>query len=212
MPLRLDCKKHLTSRSDRVKAVDIHPERPWVLSALYSGQVVIWDHDTQTQVKSFQVTELPVRSAKFVVRKQWFVTSSDDMYVRCFNYNTMEKIKEFEAHTDYIRYLEVHPSLPYLLSASDDMQIKLWDWDKDWACTQTFESHAHYVMMVRFNPKDPNVFASASLDRSIKVWGVGAATPHFSLEGHERGVNCIDYYPGQLHAKLNSKKRLSVNN
>lgn len=25
---------------------------------------------------------------------------------------------------------------------------------------------------------------------------VGARSPHFSLEGHEKGVNCIDYYPG----------------
>lgn len=32
--------------------------------------------------------------------------------------------------------------------------------------------------------------------RSVKVWGLGAPTPHFSLEGHERGVNGIDYYPG----------------
>ena len=29
-----------------------------------------------------------MRCAKFVVRKQWFVASPDDMLVRCFNYNT----------------------------------------------------------------------------------------------------------------------------
>jgi coatomer subunit beta' len=34
------------------------------------------------------------------------------------------------------------------------------------------------------------------LDRSIKVWSFSSPTPNFSLEGHERGVNCIDYYPG----------------
>lgn len=28
------------------------------------------------------------------------------------------------------------------------------------------------------------------------MWGLGAPTPHFSLDGHERGVNAIDYYPG----------------
>jgi coatomer subunit beta' len=61
---------------------------------------------------------------------------------------------------------------------------------------QVFEGHAHYVMQVKFNPKDTNTFASASLDRTIKVWGLTSATPYFSLEGHERGVNCIDYYPG----------------
>ena len=31
---------------------------------------------------------------------------------------------------------------------------------------------------------------------TLKVWGLGAQQPHFSLEGHERGVNCLDYYPG----------------
>jgi coatomer subunit beta' len=130
-----------------------------------------------------------------VARKQWFLAASDDMRLRVFNYNTMEKIKEFEAHADYIRSLEVHPSLPYVLSSSDDMCIKLWDWDRGFDCTQIFEGHAHYVMQVKFNPKDTNTFASASLDRSIKVWGLGSHTPHYTLEGHERGVNCVDYYP-----------------
>jgi coatomer subunit beta' len=89
--------------------------------------------------------------------------------VRVFNYNTTERVKSFEAHQDYIRNMAVHPTLPYLLTSSDDMTIRLWDWDKDWACIQTFEGHSHYVMQVEFNPKDTNTFASASLDRTIKV-------------------------------------------
>ena len=44
-----------------------------------------------------------MRTAKFVARKQWVVTGADDMYIRVYNHNTMEKIKSFEAHTDYIR-------------------------------------------------------------------------------------------------------------
>lgn len=50
-------------------------------------------------------------------------------------------------------HVAVHPSLPYVLTCSDDMTIKLWDWDKGWACTQVFEGHSHYVMQVVFNPK-----------------------------------------------------------
>lgn len=194
-PLRLDIKKKLSASSERVKSVDLHSTEPWVLAALYSGNVMIWDYETGGMVKSFEVSELPVRCAKFIVRKQWFLAASDDMRLRVFNYNTMEKIKEFEAHADYIRSLEVHPTLPYVLSSSDDMTIKLWDWDRSFECTQIFEGHAHYVMQVKFNPKDTNTFASASLDRTIKVWGLGSHSPHYTLEGHERGVNCVDYYP-----------------
>lgn len=118
------------------------------------------------------------------------------MQIRVYNYNTMEKVKTFEAHTDYIRSLAIHPTLPLVLSSSDDMFIKLWDWEKGWECTTLFEGHTHYVMQVEFNPKDSNTFASASLDRTVKVWGLNSATPHFSLEGHERGVNCVGYFRG----------------
>ncbi|EQC36489.1 hypothetical protein, variant 1 [Saprolegnia diclina VS20] len=196
MPLRLDIKKKLTSRSERVKSVDLHPTEPWVLTGLYNGSVMLWDYDKQQLVKSFEVSSLPVRNARFIARKQWIVSSSDDLQIRVFNYNTMDKVAAFDAHTDYIRYLEVHPVLPIVLSCADDMTVKMWDWDKNWLCTQVFEGHGHYVMMAKFNPKDTNTFATASLDRTVRVWGLGSSHPHFTLEGHERGVNCVDYYPG----------------
>jgi len=180
-----------------VKCVDFHPTEPWALSALYSGNIFIWDYNTQTLVKQLEVCNLPVRCAKFVTRKQWIATASDDMHIRVFNYNTLEKAHEMEAHSDYIRYIAVHPTMSYILSSSDDMTIKLWDWDKNWQNVQVFEGHAHYVMMCQWNPKDSTIFASCSLDRSIKVWGVsgGNAAAHFTLTGHMKGVNCVEYAP-----------------
>lgn len=46
-----------------------------------------------------------MRAAKFVARKQWVVCGADDFFVRVYNYNTMDKVKAFEAHTDYIRWV-----------------------------------------------------------------------------------------------------------
>uniref|UniRef100_UPI0037E8326A coatomer subunit beta'-like n=1 Tax=Semicossyphus pulcher TaxID=241346 RepID=UPI0037E8326A len=196
MPLRLDIKRKLTARSDRVKSVDLHPTEPWMVVSLYSGTVVVWNHETQTMVKTFELCDLPVRVAKFVARKHWVITGADDMLIRVFNYNTLERVHMFEAHSDYIRCIAVHPTQPYILTSSDDMLIKLWDWDRKWSCSQVFEGHTHYVMEIVINPKDNNQFASASLDRTIKVWQLGSKTPNFTLEGHEKGVNCIDYYSG----------------
>lgn len=196
MPLKLEVKRKLNARSSRVKSLDFHPTEPWLLCSLYNGQVYIWNYKTEVLVKSFEINELPVRCARFVPRKQWIITASDDNLIRVYNYNTMAKIKTFEAHSDYVRNLAVHPTQPYLLSASDDMTIKLWDWEKGWKCTQMYEGHSHYVMMVCFNPKDANTFASASLDRTIKVWSLQSTVPNFTLEGHERGVNSISYFSG----------------
>lgn len=59
-----------------------------------------------------------------------------------------------------------------------------------------FEEHTHYVIQLAVNPKDSNTFASASMDETVKVWQLDSPTASFTLEGHEDGVTCVDYYPG----------------
>jgi hypothetical protein len=41
------------------RQLDIHPREPWVLAALYDGNVYIWNYQTQALVKSFEVLDLP---------------------------------------------------------------------------------------------------------------------------------------------------------
>ncbi len=55
MPLRLDVKRKLLARSDRVKCVDLHPTETWMLVSLYNGNVHIWNYENQQLVKSFEV-------------------------------------------------------------------------------------------------------------------------------------------------------------
>ncbi|KAK8079476.1 coatomer subunit beta' [Apiospora hydei] len=185
--MRLDVKRQLFARSER---------EPWILTTLYSGHVYIWSYETQQVVKTFELTDVPVRAGRFVARKNWIVCGSDDFQLRVYNYNTSEKITSFEAHPDYIRAIAVHPTQPFILTASDDMTIKLWDWEKGWKCVQIFEGHSHYVMGLAINPKDTNTFASACLDRTVKIWSLGSSTANFTLEAHEaKGVNAVDYYP-----------------
>ncbi|KAJ3062153.1 Coatomer subunit beta', partial [Rhizoclosmatium hyalinum] len=143
--------RKLSNRSDRVKALDFHPTEPWLITALYNGNTYIWNHETQTLVKTFEVTEAPLRAVKFITRKSWFVAGGDDMHLRVFNYQTHEKVTAFDAHQDYIRCIAVHPTQPFVLSSSDDMTIKLWDWDKNWRnmmvrvllCVESFPDHRH---------------------------------------------------------------------
>ena len=49
------------------------------------------------------------------------------------------QVKEWKAHDDFIRGMDVHESLPYLLTCADDMLIKLWDWEHDFSLVRVFE-------------------------------------------------------------------------
>ncbi|KAK6466054.1 coatomer WD associated region-domain-containing protein [Scheffersomyces coipomensis] len=194
--MKLDIVKQFSTRSDRVKGIDFHPSEPWILTTLYNGKIEIWSYLTNTLVKSIQVTELPVRTGKFIARKNWIVVGADDFQIRVYNYNTGEKVTQYEAHPDYIRSIAVHPTKPYILTSSDDYTIKLWNWENNWKVEQVFEGHQHYVMSVNFNPKDPNTFASGCLDTTVKIWSLGSSVPNFTLPTHEaKGVNYVDYYP-----------------
>jgi coatomer subunit beta' len=51
-------------------------------------------------------------------------------------------------------------------------------------------------MQVCFNPKDQSTFASASMDRTIKIWSIGSPVANYTLNGHEQGVNSVEYYHG----------------
>lgn len=82
-----------------------------------------------------------------------------------------------------------------MLSCSDDFLIKLWNWEQDFTCVREYESHSHFVMQVQFNPKDPTIFASCSLDKTIKIWDINTNAPHFTMSGHSKGVNCLNFYP-----------------
>ncbi|KAK1359049.1 hypothetical protein POM88_043523 [Heracleum sosnowskyi] len=80
-------------RSERVKCVDLHPTQPWALISLYSGTVCIWNYQSQEIEKSFKLTESPVRCAKFIRGKDWFIAGADDKMIRVYNYCTAEKLK-----------------------------------------------------------------------------------------------------------------------
>ncbi|PRT54142.1 Coatomer subunit beta' [Wickerhamiella sorbophila] len=194
--MKVDVKKQFQGRSYRVKGIDLHPSEPWVVCSLFSGSVQLWNYETQSLLRSIEVSATPVRACRFIARKNWIVTGGDDMQIRIYNLNTFEKVTQFEAHADYIRALAVHPTQPLLLSGSDDLTVKLWNWDQNWRNVETFKSHQSYVMSVAFNPKDANTFASASMDRTVKVWSLSSPVPNFTLEAHEtKGVNFVEYYP-----------------
>jgi len=48
-PLKFEIKKKMKSRSERVKCIELHPELPWALVSLYSGNITIYDYSNEVE-------------------------------------------------------------------------------------------------------------------------------------------------------------------
>jgi hypothetical protein len=71
-------------------------------------------------------------------------------------------------------WLAVHPSQPYVMSwyHYGNETMKLWNWDKGWECTRTFQISGKTLENFAFDPKETNRFAATAVGTGIFDTGV----------------------------------------
>lgn len=211
------------SKSTRAKGIAFHPSRPWVLVALFSSTIQLWDYRMGTLLHRFEDHEGPVRGIDFHPTQPIFVSAGDDYSIKVWSLETNKCLYTLNGHLDYVRTVFFHRELPWIISASDDQTIRIWNWQnrKELAC---LTGHNHFVMCAQFHPTE-DLVVSASLDETIRVWdiaglrkrhsapgassfedqmasqqnlldaGFGDCVVKFILEGHTRGVNWASFHP-----------------
>ncbi|AMD20493.1 HDL251Cp [Eremothecium sinecaudum] len=211
------------SKSTRAKAIVFHHSRPWVLVALFSSTIQLWDYRMGVLLHRFEDHEGPVRGIDFHPTQPLFVSAGDDYSIKVWSLETRKCLFTLNGHLDYVRTVFFHNELPWIISASDDQTIRIWNWQnrKEIAC---LTGHNHFVMCAQFHPTE-DLVVSASLDETVRVWdisglrkrhsapvsqnfeeqmlvqqnlfdgGFGDCVVKFILEGHTRGVNWASFHP-----------------
>lgn len=204
-------KKKFKHHGEKVKKVRLHSKEPWLLTSLYNGNAQLFNYETQTLEKTFEVSKDRLRTGLFIENRNWAVFAGDDKTIRGFNYNTQEKMFEIEEHGDFVRELLYMEKLDKLVSCSDDNSIIIWDVQaRGLQLVRHLKEHKHFVMSVAANPKEAQVFASASLDGTLKLWNVNSGNSHMTLTGHQSGVNCVAFFSGDRALLLSGGDDKSV--
>ncbi|GAB4376354.1 MAG: AAA-like domain-containing protein [Elainellaceae cyanobacterium] len=162
------------------------------------GNLILWDKNF-TQVRTIPACESIVGAVEFAPDSQVIATGCS--VVKLWNTNG-ELIRDFKGHQALVWDVAFSPDGTQLVSGSIDVTAKLWRSDGTLLTTFTqhkgpitsvaYTNQAHYANAADGTDADGILIASASNDRSIKLWrsdGTLVAT----LNGHTGSVSKVEF-------------------
>ncbi len=102
-----------------------------------------------------------------------------------------------KAHSALVHCVAVSPDGKTLATAGFDNAVKLWDISPDGTLKEkkVLSGHTGPVYAVAFHPTDPKLLASASQDKTGRIWDIADGKMKFELKGHTDIVDTIAFSP-----------------
>ena len=117
-----------------------------------------------------------------VTREGYLVSAGDETFIRIWNTQTGEKLREMSGHTAAIFSLAIMQNGD-IVSGSADATIKVWD-GVDGREKQTLKAHLQTVFALASFSHDGSLLASASGDKKVYLWNMQTYKPAKILTGH----------------------------
>lgn len=122
------------------------------------------------------------------------------------------KTKEHYGHDGKVQSVGWSCTGLKLASASVDKNGRIWNFDKDGALISelSLKGHTESVERIKFHPKNPDVVASCSLDKTLRIWDVRSGKCTHSVDTKGQNINLAWSPDGQYLAVGNKKDIVSI--
>jgi WD40 repeat protein len=133
------------------------------------GSITRWSLEEKRTLESLQLSSKSLRCMDFSPSRNEFAVGSSDgnIYILDKNFDLKKIIK---AHTNSVFTLKYSPDENYLLSGGRDAMLKVWDVKEDFNNITSVPAHLYTLNDIAFHPTNRALFATASRDKTIKIW------------------------------------------
>uniref|UniRef100_A0A0R3RTT6 WD_REPEATS_REGION domain-containing protein n=1 Tax=Elaeophora elaphi TaxID=1147741 RepID=A0A0R3RTT6_9BILA len=169
--------------------VKISPCRTHYLTVSFSGFL------SRLSLKGTTDDSLSFPGARQSPDNKMIAVANNEGIVTILNAPKLEIRFFFEAHAIKVRAICFSPSSDNLLTGSDDKIVKLYIIRTDKAqLVRSFCGHRSCITAVRYNPRDPQMFASSSNDGCVFLWSTAQECAlHVFQEAHEGVVKGLSF-------------------
>lgn len=134
-----------------------------------------------------------IRTVAFHHESPWILSASDDQTVRIWNWQSRQMVTMLTGHSHYVMCAQFHPSEPLVISASLDQTIRVWD-----LTGLVMKGSSGILPAMSSSFSSSNIAASSykpTTSNTIDLFSTPEAHVKFVIEGHDRGVNWVQFHP-----------------
>eukprot|EP01063_Lacrimia_lanifica_P030496 TRINITY_DN484_c1_g2_i4.p1 TRINITY_DN484_c1_g2~~TRINITY_DN484_c1_g2_i4.p1 ORF type:complete len:2641 (+),score=1274.29 TRINITY_DN484_c1_g2_i4:100-8022(+) len=176
-----------------VRCMAVVGDKVWIGER--EGCYSVWDYHKGTRLfRSTKKRDIFVWFILGPVARNHVWVASSDSFIRVFNSETMDLVKEMKEHVGGVYALAQTVGGRLVFSGSADFTIVKWDGPK-MERLSTFTGHKNHVRALLAVGKK---LFSGSDDCTIRIWDIKTGHCTDSLEYHTGGVHALAYEGGQF--------------
>ncbi len=217
-----ECKRELVSfqipQEDitDVYSIVFSSESDLIASGYRDGTIRIWNKtgklleeiNKPQQKKDNRDFSTAIWSLAFSPDDKYIASASEDRKVKIWNQNgtLFKELKDNgnNSHNEKVNRVVFSSDGKYIASASKDNTVKIWNLEGK--LLKTFKGHTETVLAVAFHPKNNNMIASGSYDKTVRLWKT-------SFQVHNDTVKAISFSPNaQLIASASDDRTIKFCN
>ncbi|MFM9964996.1 MAG: protein kinase domain-containing protein [Planctomycetaceae bacterium] len=212
-------KLKLEGHTDDVQSVAFRADGKWLASASEDQTVKVWDVKSGQELLTLKGHTDTIRSVVFLADGTRLVSASDDRTLKFWDAVNGQKTLAWEAHIVGATSVAFSPDGKRLASASEDFSVKVWDAENVQSAFETdplkldplkLNQHTKAVNCVVFSP-DGKWLASASHDKTVKMWDSMTGLATRTLNEHTSPVICVAFSPdGKWLASASEDRTVKV--
>ncbi|KAF9928700.1 hypothetical protein FBU30_002171 [Linnemannia zychae] len=168
-----------------------------IISGSRDTTIKIWDIRSGECVRTYPGHTASVLCLQYDETR--IVSGSSDTSILVWDLESGRILQRLDGHVDSV--LSVRFEKDIVVSCSKDRTVKIWEISTG-QLLRTLRGHRAAVNAVQFSPESaspspfrgsPRLVVSASGDKTIKVWSFDTGECLRTLDGHARGIACIQF-------------------